>query len=355
MIELQTVMGDRLKIDDEFKHIKKVYEQLKEKKIYFNFINLRKCKPLILPNHIFSEEELFEKIEEFQEKFKKVKHKYAIKKINILDPNEFTNQVISFDTKILIDYIHHLYNLDHGYTKWNVPETLVVDFKKYLGAIVFKLFDSDDMLYIEGHLIGLSTAICYCHERQKAELIFLYELLINEDDLHSNNIYKSMLLCEYGSNKYKENLKIYIEETIKKLIGTLKNKISENLFNVRENEQNVHICNYWKHLLRYHVGFDVINDNPIILGHDNFEGKIELGLDAFFQNFTPEWVILEIKDFINGDGALVCKIAEYLYYSDIKNKIEFVECEEDDILFTKCVTTEFCKYILESMEIITFK
>ncbi|EQB60365.1 hypothetical protein NAPIS_ORF02069 [Vairimorpha apis BRL 01] len=126
------------------------------------------------------------------------------------------------------------------------------------------------------------------------------------------------------------------------------------MFNNPENNQNVHSYNCWKYTLKDHIGLDVFGDKPEILGYDKFNGRIELGLNAFLKEFTPEWLITDLKNQINSDSNLVCKIAEFLYYSNIQDeiKIKYVECENRDILFTKSVTIQFCAFILISMKII---
>ncbi|EQB62124.1 small gtp-binding protein [Vairimorpha apis BRL 01] len=320
----------------------------------FNFSNLQfldlRLNPLIYPVNS-TEIDIYElklKMDDLLKKINDWKEKYIYNeskdtdKLNILDPNEFTGEVKSFNTTILTDYIHHLYNPEDRYTKWNVPKNLTNEFKKYIGAIVCKIFSSNDPLFVEGHLNSLSTAICYCPERHKSELVFLYELLIDEDE----KLIEKSQNYESGSNEYIENIKVYIEEIIKRFIGTAKMKIFMQIFNNPENDQNVHLCNYWKYVLKDHVGIDVIGDKPTIYGSDKFNGQIGLGLEAFFEKFTPKWLILELKQYINNDSNFICKISEFLYYSDIQNKIRFVECEEDDILFTKSITDEFCNNLL---------
>ncbi|EQB62020.1 hypothetical protein NAPIS_ORF00405 [Vairimorpha apis BRL 01] len=273
-------MGDRLLIDDiYFKKINEIYETLNKKPIRFNYVNLKKCKPSTLPSHIYSEDDLLKKINDWKEKYIYNESKDT-DKLNILDPNEFTGEVKSFNTTILTDYIHHLYNPEDRYTKWNVPKNLTNEFKKYIGAIVCKIFSSNDPLFVEGHLNSLSTAICYCPERHKSELVFLYELLINEDE----KLIEKSQNYESGSNEYIENIKVYIEEIIKRFIGTAKMKIFMQIFNNPENDQNVHLCNYWKYVLKDHVGIDVIGDKPTIYGSDKFNGQIGLGLEAFLKN-----------------------------------------------------------------------
>ena len=353
--ELKVKMGDRLLIDDiYYKGIREVYFHLNKQPCRFNLINFKKCRPLIEPTHIYSELELLKKINDWKEKFNKNKYKDTADVI-IMDPNEFTNEVKSFDTSILCSYIHHLYNPEKIYPRWNVPVNLLENFKKYIGAIVFKIFSSDDDLFIEGHLNSLSIAICYCPERHKNEMMFLYELLINEEEKNLKQLQQNELKLKQESKEHLENLRFCIENTIKRFIGTIKMKILMDTFGNSENNQNVHSYNYWKYVLKDHIGLDVFGDKPELIGRDKFNGRIELGLHAFFKKFTPEWLIIELKQYINNDSNLICKISEFLYYSDIQNKIRFVECEEDDILFTKSITEEFCKFILQEMEIIILK
>ena len=352
ILELKKEMGDNLIVESMYyKRIKELYDQLSAKPVRFNFINLRKCRSSTLPLHIYTEQELLEKISDWEKTFITDEHKTNIK-INILDPNEFTSEVKSLDTTILIDFIHHLYNPKKEYHKWNVPLNLINDFKKYIGAIVYKLFSSTDTLFVEGHLNSLSTAFCYCPERQKSELIFLYEILINEDENSLEKFQNNSLNLKQGSNEHIENIKTFIEDTIKKFIGTIKEKMLMHIFNNSKNKQNVHLYNYWRCVLKDHIGLDFFGDKPELIGQDKFNGKIELGLYAYFEKFTPEWLISELKNLINNDCNLICKISEYLYYSDIQNKILFVDCEYDDVLFSKSVTIEFCEFVLKNMELI---
>ncbi|EQB61856.1 hypothetical protein NAPIS_ORF00566 [Vairimorpha apis BRL 01] len=344
-------MGNRLLVDEIiYIKIEDIYANLNDKPIKFNFENLRKCRPSILPSIIYSEEELMKKINDWKIN---IKDEYKNNnKMNILDPNEFTHEIKLFDTTILSDYVHHLYNPDDIYVKWNVPRNLIDDFKKYIGAIIYKLFSSNDNLFIEGHLNSLSTAICYCPERHKNEMIFLYELLINENENNFKQLQFNEFKIEHGSNEHIENIKLFIEDNIKKFIGKSKMKILMYIFGNPENTQNVHLFNYWKYVLSDHIGLDIFGNKPTLIGKDKFNGRIELGLQAFFEKFTPEWLVIELKNYINSDNDLMCKIAEFLYFSDIQDKLLFVECEDNDILFTKSVTIEFCEYILKSMEII---
>ena len=346
-------MGKRLLIDDiDYKKINEIYFQLDKKPVRFNYVKLRNCKPSPVPSIIYSEQKLIKIINDWKENFSK--YCKPNNKIVILDPNEFTFEVKSFDTTILINYIYHLYNPKDKYLKWNVPINLLDDFKKYIGAIVFKLFSSDDLMFVEGHLNSLSTAICYCPERHKNEMIYLYELLINEDKNFIEKSRQKNLNLKNNSNKHIKNILMYIEDDIKMLIGISKTKIMMYMFNNPENNQNVHSYNCWKYTLKDHIGLDVFGDKPEILGYDKFNGRIELGLNAFFKEFTPEWLITDLKNQINSDSNLVCKIAEFLYYSNIQDeiKIKYVECENRDILFTKSVTIQFCAFILISLKII---
>ena len=349
---LKKEMGDRLLIDNiNYKKIKDIYFQLNLKPIRFNFKNLRKCKPINLPAHIYSEKELLKIINDWKEKFFLNNYKNN-NKLVIIDPNIFTNKIKSFDTTILIDYIHHLYNPDDRYPLWNVPKNLIDEFRRYVGVIVVKLFSSNDYLLIEGHLNSLSTAICYCYERQKNELIFLYELLIYEDEKNLEQFQHNNLNLKQGSYEHLKNIYLYIENIIKKLIGKAKIRILMNLFCDSEDKENVHLFNYWKYILKDHIGFDVFGDKPVLLSRDKFYGRIEFGLEAFYEKFTPEWLIIELKNLINSNNNLICHITEFLYHSNIQNKFSFINCENDDILFTKSVTVEFCEFILKNMEII---
>ena len=352
ILELKIKMGDRLIVNGScYEKMIEIYQHLNEQPKRFNFVNLKKCKPSSFPTHIYSKQELLKKINDWKKNIAIDEQKNNAKMV-IIDPNEITDKVKSFDTAILTDYIHHLYNPKKEYHKWNVPLNLIDDFKKYIGAIINKLFSSTDTLFVEGHLNSLSTAICYCPDRQKNEMIFLYDLLINEDKKSLENLKLDGLEYELESEKYLENIKKYIENTIKKLIGKAKIKMLMHVFDNLNNKQNVHIYNYWIYMLKDIVGFDVFGDKPTIYGRDKFDGKIELGMKAYFDNFSPEWLIIELKNLINNNSNLVCKISEFLYFSDIENKIHFVECEDEDILFTKCITTEFCEFILKNMEII---
>ncbi|EQB60877.1 hypothetical protein NAPIS_ORF01554 [Vairimorpha apis BRL 01] len=350
-------MKSRLFIDEIIINIDDIYKRLNSKPISFNYENLRKCKPNNLPTYKYSEQELLKKINDWKNNFKNDEYKVN-KNIVILDPNQFTREVKSFDVTILTNYIHHLYNPDDIYLKWNVPRNLLDDFKKYIGAIVFKLFSSDDNFLIEGHLNSLSTAICYCPERQKNEIMFLYEILINEDEKKIEKLQQNEFEFEQGSFEYKKNIKKFIENNIKKFIGSAKLKILMHIFGNPADSQNIHSVNYWKYVLKDHIGLDVFGDKPKYTTKDEFNGRLEFGLHAFFEKFTPEWLIFEFKSFINNDYYLICRIAEFLFYSDnIKEKIKkkFVEYEDegsDYIFYTNSVTTEFCKFILQEMEII---
>ena len=352
IFNLKRKMKDRLLIDDIYStEIEYIYKELNKKSVRFNFFNLRKCRPYSFPTHIYSEDELYKIINKWKKRF--VNDKYnSSKKLVILDPNEFTNCVKSFDTELLTNYIFHLYNPLYIYPLWNVPTNLINDFKRYIGAIVYKIFSSDDVYFVEGHLNSLSTAICYCPERQKNEIIFLYELLINEDEDKLRILHFNDLSLELGSDKHLESIQIFIEKSIRRLIGTAKMEMIINVFSIPENIQNVHLINYWIYMLRNHIGLDFIGYKPELLGKDKFFGKIELGLYAFYEKFTPNWLIFELKNLINSDNNLICKIAQFLFYSNNKSKLNFVECEDGDILFTKKVTIEFCEFILKSMEII---
>lgn len=352
ILKLKIEMDDRLYIDDiGLVKIEEIYAELNKRAKRFNYVNLRKCRALILPTKILSEQELLQIILNFKANLDEKKFKENIK-IVISDPNEFTNQVMSFDTTILIDYIHHLYNPHEEYPKCKVPDNMLDEFKKYIGAIITKLFNLNEIFSIEGHLINLSTAICYCVERQKAEITFLYELLFNENDMFFQKSENQELLNEPGSGQNLNNIQIYVENRIKRLIGAAKTKSVAKIFHIINNPQNVHVFNYWNYMLKDEIGLDVIGNKPELLGQDKFKGKLIFGLYAFFEEFTPDWLILDLKKNINCNGYLVCKIAEFLYLSDFKEKNKFVKCVNEDILSTYGVTTEFCKYILAKMEIV---
>ena len=54
---------------------------------------------------------------------------------------------------------------------------------------------------------------------------------------------------------------------------------------------------------------------------------MEFGMLAFLHKFTPEWLVLELKNIINKNCNLICKITKLLYLSEIQNdiKIKLVE------------------------------
>ncbi|EQB61931.1 hypothetical protein NAPIS_ORF00492 [Vairimorpha apis BRL 01] len=87
---------------------------------------------------------------------------------------------------------------------------------------------------------------------------------------------------------------MFIEDAIMKFIGAAKKKILMHIFNIPENTQNVHTNNYWMYVLKDHLGLDVVGEKPKLLGIDEFNGKMELGLQSFFEIFTPEWLISEL-------------------------------------------------------------
>ncbi|EQB60366.1 leucine-rich repeat containing protein, partial [Vairimorpha apis BRL 01] len=128
IFELKCKMGKRLLIDDiDYKKINEIYFQLDKKPVRFNYVKLRNCKPSPVPSIIYSEQKLIKIISDWKENFSK--YCRPNNKIVILDPNEFTFEVKSFDTTILINYIYHLYNPKDKYLKWNVPINLLDDFK----------------------------------------------------------------------------------------------------------------------------------------------------------------------------------------------------------------------------------
>lgn len=338
IFEIKHRMSAKLSINiNDLKKIKCIFDRLIEKPVYFNFVNLRKCRSSILPETIYSEQDLLLKINNYKEKFN------CFNKKTGLDNNKFKTADKPCNTTSLINFIHHLYNPEEIFLGWNVPDTLINDFKKYLGAIILKIFSSDDNLYIEGHLNSLLTALCYCPERQKAELLFLYELLNND----IGNLYTQEAKGSFETNK------IYIEEMIKKFIGKAKLNILMHLFLNPAHDQNVILYNTWVYLLKDHVGVDFFEDDLKSADLKEFDGKIEQGLKAYYDILTPEWLLKEMEIYINGENYLICKIAEYLYYANIQNKHKFVVCENGDILLTKRITIDFCEFILKSLEIIT--
>ena len=122
--ELKARIGNRLFIDDN-KNIKinDIYANLNAKPIKFNFENLRKCRPYTLPLYIFNKDEY-----------------KTDNQLVILDSNQFTSEVKYLDTAIFKSFIYHIYNPNDDHLRWNVPENLLNEFKKYIGAIIFKLF-----------------------------------------------------------------------------------------------------------------------------------------------------------------------------------------------------------------------
>ena len=131
IFKLKKEMGDKLILDDIlYEMIKKIYIKLTKKSNQFNFVNSRKCKSFILPLHIYSEQELLKKINDWKENFVKDKYKKNTEVV-ILYPNKFTYEVKSFDVTILVNYIYHLYNSNDIYLKWNVPKNLLEILKIY--------------------------------------------------------------------------------------------------------------------------------------------------------------------------------------------------------------------------------
>lgn len=362
--------------------VEKVYMGLKAKPIYFKFKNLKKCKPFSFPTHIFLEQELLDKINEFETLKSKIKQETNIikKKRVAFDANNFIDEVKSFDTRILINYIRHIYNPNETYQKFVVPKDHLDFFKQLIGAIIYKLFSSNDLFFIEGHLNQLSEAICYCYVRQKAEMIYLYEILMSEEDqdmekmqkdetiLQNKKVLKSKKSLkrklestnEIINQQFKQKnddfyLNAYIKRSIKRLIGNAKMRMFGFTFINYNNKQNVHFFNNWKVILKDHVGIDTYGEiSPTDISMVNFKENAHIGLNQFYKNFTPEWLISELKNLINYDNRLICKIAEFLDKSDIENKELFVECENNDILYTTGVTDEFSKFILKDLEIIIF-
>ncbi|EQB62107.1 small gtp-binding protein [Vairimorpha apis BRL 01] len=76
--ELKVKMGDKLLIDDYKINIYNIYAILNAKPIKFKFLNLRKCRPYTLPLHIYSEQELFDKINDWEKNLIKMNTKLTI-------------------------------------------------------------------------------------------------------------------------------------------------------------------------------------------------------------------------------------------------------------------------------------
>lgn len=246
--ELVKELGFKLSVDDI--EINKVYQFLDSKPISFNFENLRKCRITSLTEHIISEQELLNKINNCTfNKFntEQISNKDQ-KRRETLDRDVLTGKLKLIDTKILIEYIKDLYNLNSSCIPFNIRQDHLELFKRLLSAIVFMIFSSDDAVFVKEHYNHFLKARCYGFERHKAELIYLYELLIIKDN---QNLVENL---QNNSNLRHEeknfNLEFYIENNIRLFIGKVKMRVFMKTFINFDENQNVLSFDYWKHLLQ---------------------------------------------------------------------------------------------------------
>ena len=271
------------------------------------------------------------------------------KRRETLDRDVLTGKFKLIDTKILIEYIKDLYNLNSSCIPFNIRQDHLELFKRLLSAIVFMIFSSDDAVFVKEHYNYFLKARCYGFERHKAELIYLYELLIIKDNQNLVENLQNNLNLRHEEKNF--NLEFYIENNIRLFIGKVKMRVFMKTFiNFNEN-QNVLSFDYWKNLLKEHVGIDIYGKKTTYCDKDTFNGREEFGIIGFFKEFTPELLINELYEFLHNDNSFLCKVIEFIKKSGIENKCEYFE---NDSTLIKGVKREFCEYILKKMQIINF-
>lgn len=340
--ELIKELGFKVLVDDI--SVEKVYNFLNAKPINFNFENLRKCRITSLPVHICSEQDLLNKI----------KNCNIIKSNNMQtsDGNVVSRRVRPIDTKFLVEYIKDLYNPNSSCIPFNVRINHLELFKRLISAIVTILFSSNDAVFIKEHYDRFLKAREYGFERHKAELIYLYEILVVKDSQNLASVLQNNQNSKQEGNEI--NLKTYIENNFKLFIGKVKMRVFIKTFLSSDESKNIQSYEYWKNLLKEQIGIDVYGQKSVFCGKDLFNGREELGLIGFFKEFTPELLINELYEFIHNDNSFLCKVIEFIEKSEIENKFEFFECVENDLNFIVGVKKEFCEFILKKMQIINF-
>lgn len=390
--DLFNELGTKLILDNRnTNYIVEVILFWKNKPIKFNFDMLKKCRPLKIPSTIYLEEDLNLKINFFLD---------SILKNNNFDTSSKTKDTLNFEeiyfnTRILINYIHHLYNSNEACYESKIIEEKSIFLKQLISAIVFKLFIIDNIYFIETQLNFLSEAVC-SEDNGLIKLIYFYKILIVNEELKEKkneicsqneriyqdtenykikansqfieqkpnflNLRKTIKRIVYLKNyqngsvveKEEKNLFLnaYIEYSIKILVGYAKMKIFTSTFLNFKISKKSYSLDKWKFLLKDYIGIEINQENSDKFEEEINEFDIAFGLHAFFKQFTFDQMIPEIKFQINRDIFLIERIKEYLSGLNIQNIMRFFESKSSNINNITGVSDDFCWYILRELDIL---
>jgi hypothetical protein len=263
--------------------------------------------------------------------------------------NENIKSFISIkNQKSIEDFIHHIYNHNEYYKKWNMPVAYLSLAKNLIESIFEIMKNTLDKEIIVSNINSICVSLEYCPDRQISELYFVYNLLTE------NNI----------------DTDISLEEFIKEIIGQEKEKIFTLAVTPKNGSQNVHVLTFWKYELRNEVGFDFDFKTSFgSMGQDIFNGWHGNALKAFYSLFSPEYIIKELSERINEKSEMRCKALKMIYEDNsisknLKRKMYTVDNTKNnnmndvnDEIFNHSsgITVEYIKHLLLRMQIIIQK
>lgn len=222
--------------------------------------------------------------------------------------------------KLLESFIFYLYNPNESYERWKLNDLYIQMAKNYLQYLI-EYLDVDD-------LDNLSRILIACPDKLISSLTNLY-------------------LKKTGKITNDTSL----EDIIKIFIGEEKKRIFDLLFYNFNNKKDYHILMYWRNKLKNYIGFNFdVQFCYHDIKNDKFRGVTFDGFNAFFEKFTPEWIIKRLVEIINNDCSymkIANKRAKSIEHSSLYT--------DDNMTEISIVQKEFIVSILYEMELFVRK
>lgn len=339
---LVEVFGSRVRFSNatirsgEYKiTVRRVYEELKEKRMSWNIGVLRTLRPKHIPESEYSESKLIEIWESVS--------------TGIGD--------IAYEDKVIRNYIHHIYKPSRKYGGWRVPYYTGLA-KRLLGGIFDELSKVSDEQVVIAKVNELCEGLDRSLDNQIPGMMFLYHVLTKdakEDGLEE--------FVRWVIRWEKERV---FDLTVAPLLhGSQGGAILDFWMDV---------LTWWKYELRDEVGFD-FDFKTNIVGVDGIRimDRFHLWrgnfLRMFYKKFTPEHMIEVLKEQINGNNDMknsAMLLVVYDYKVPNEKKVEILEWDEvpdvsglskedfEDMAIerAKGVTEVFCTHYLVGMGVV---